>query len=110
MRVVIDTNTAVSGLLWRGAPSRVIDAAVGRLPEELLHEFSQLVTLVQPKPIAPLVIADPDDDAVVACALAAQAYVIVSGDSHLLDLGDVQGIPVLSATAFLDRLPPGAGA
>jgi len=27
MRVVADTNTIVSGLLWRGAPRQVLDAA-----------------------------------------------------------------------------------
>lgn len=27
MRVVIDTNTAVSGLLWEGTPARLLDLA-----------------------------------------------------------------------------------
>jgi predicted nucleic acid-binding protein len=27
MRLVLDTNTVVSGLLWSGAPRRVLDAA-----------------------------------------------------------------------------------
>jgi putative PIN family toxin of toxin-antitoxin system len=30
MRLVLDTNTAISGLLWGGAPGQVIDAAVGQ--------------------------------------------------------------------------------
>ncbi|MBK7948084.1 MAG: putative toxin-antitoxin system toxin component, PIN family [Deltaproteobacteria bacterium] len=29
MRLVLDTNTAISGLLWDGTPSRLIDAADG---------------------------------------------------------------------------------
>jgi predicted nucleic acid-binding protein len=32
------------------------------------------------------VIADPDDDHVLACAIAVNADLIVSGDKHLLDL------------------------
>lgn len=28
VRLVLDTNTALSGLLWGGAPGRLIDAAV----------------------------------------------------------------------------------
>jgi uncharacterized protein len=28
MRIVLDTNTALSGLLWSGAPSRLIDRAL----------------------------------------------------------------------------------
>ena len=32
MRLVLDTNTALSGLLWGGTPGRLIDAAVaGRI-------------------------------------------------------------------------------
>ena len=47
---------------------------------------------------------DPSDDKVVACAVEAGADLIVSGDRHLLDLGAYQGIPVLTARAFLERL------
>ncbi len=45
--------------------------------------------------------ADPDDEHVIACALAAQADLIVSGDAHLLDLKSYQRIPILTATAAL---------
>ena len=47
---------------------------------------------------------DPADEKVLACAVDAEADVIVSGDSHLLDLGEYEGIPVLTARAFLERL------
>ena len=39
---------------------------------------------------------DPDDAAVLACALAARADAIVSGDGDLHALGNYQSIPVLS--------------
>ena len=45
--------------------------------------------------------ADPDDDHVIACALSAQADVIVSGDAHLLDLKSYQRIRIVTATAVL---------
>lgn len=48
---------------------------------------------------------DPDDDHVLACALAAHADLIVSGDSHLLELKGYQGIPIVSAAEALKRLP-----
>jgi predicted nucleic acid-binding protein len=41
---------------------------------------------------------------VLACALDGQADLIVSGDRHLLDLGEYQGIPILTAREFLERL------
>jgi len=47
---------------------------------------------------------DPADEKVLACAVDAEAGVIVSGDEHLLALGDYQGIPILTARAFLERL------
>jgi predicted nucleic acid-binding protein len=50
------------------------------------------------------VLADPDDDAVIACAVAAQADVIVSGDKHLLDLQQYQNIPILTAAELVQRL------
>ena len=40
---------------------------------------------------------DPDDDHVIACAIAARADAIVSGDHDLLDLREYHGIPILTA-------------
>jgi len=37
----------------------------------------------------------------IACALSAQADVIVSGDAHLLDLKNYQRIRIVTATAAL---------
>lgn len=48
--------------------------------------------------------ADPDDDAVLACAIAAYAEVVVSGDGHLLDLSSYAGIPILDVHQFLQRV------
>lgn len=44
---------------------------------------------------------DPDDNKVLACALAAQADYIVSGDSHLLDLGVFENIPIVTVKYFI---------
>jgi len=40
---------------------------------------------------------DADDDHVIACAVAAKADVIVSGDKHLLNLREHQGIQIVTA-------------
>lgn len=49
MRLVLDTNTAISGLLWGGTPGRLIDAAQARRVElvtsaPLLSEFLGVVS------------------------------------------------------------------
>src|SRR4051812_41506066 len=101
MRVVADTNTVVSGLLWSGAPRRVLDAAragsielfttaallaeledvlgrgkfarrmagAGLTARELIVGFGALARLAEPVRIDPVILDDPDDDAVLACAL-----------------------------------------
>jgi len=70
----------------------------------LILRYAELAQLVQPASIAPVVLADPDDDHVLACALAAQADLIVSGDTHLLDLKTYQGIPIVRAAEALRRI------
>ena len=47
---------------------------------------------------------DPDDDKFVACAIEGQADFIVSGDKHLLELNEYQGIRIISPKEFLDQL------
>ena len=47
---------------------------------------------------------DPDDNKVLACALAVKADYIVSGDSHLLDLGVFENIPIVTMKDFIDGI------
>ena len=138
MRVVADTNIAVSGLLWGGKPRQLLQLAANQqltilstdeLLDELLDVVSRprfhkrllaagtnaidlvadyrfLVEVVTQAEIKPTVLADPDDDAVIACALGGKADYIVSGDDHLLRLKLHQGIPILTVHEILVILPP----
>lgn len=74
--------------------------------EALVLRYAELARVVQPAPIAPVILNDPDDDQVLACALAAQADIIVSGDGDLLALGAYQGIPIIIAAQCLVRMKP----
>jgi len=141
MRLVLDTNTVISALFWKGAPHRLITAArdnrriafyttarllaeladvVGRgkfseavraantYPDGALQRYMNLARIITPATIAPVIITDPDDDHVLACALAAQADLIVSGDSDLLNLKRYQGINIVTAGEALARVSAAA--
>ena len=56
---------------------------------------------MHPASISAVVLDDPDDDHVLACAFAAQADLIVSGDSHLLNLKTYHRIRIVSAAEAL---------
>ena len=52
----------------------------------------------------PRICHGPDDDRVIACAIVGEADVIVCGDSDLLALKGIGGIPVLTAGRFLEMV------
>lgn len=112
LRLVLDTNTALSGLIWGGPPGALIHAARhGRIQlcssmpliaelqgvlrrdkfaaplkprglsaADLFDGYAALVEIVRPVPLHAATLRDPDDDVVLATALAARADTIVSGD------------------------------
>jgi uncharacterized protein len=73
--------------------------------EDLVLGYAALATVIRPPSIGRVVEDDPDDDAVLACAVAARADVIISGDRHLLNLREFRGMPILVPSRFLE-LPP----
>jgi len=54
--------------------------------------------------VARVIPEDPTDEMFLSAALDAQADLIISGDRHLLDLGEYKGIPVVTARQFLKLL------
>ena len=139
MRVVIDTNVLIAGLLWHGSPHALLtqvrsgalglvsspallveladvlsrtkfDAVLTRTStsrERLLAEVRQLTQVLDPPPLAQPVCRDPDDDKVLALALAARVELIVSGDRDLLVLQQFEGMPIVDPAQALQRVGVG---
>ena len=135
-RVVLDTNTLISGLLWDGNESIVIEKAEKKeikifISYQMLEElegvlkrekFSKrlegkeytvekavakialIATLIEPDININIIKEDPDDNRVLECAVSARATVIVSGDSHLLNLKNYSGIQIISTIDFIKQI------
>jgi uncharacterized protein len=83
------------------------DAIVSRSQssrEQMLVQVRMLAEVMEPPPLPQPVCRDPDDDAVLALAIAAQADLIVSGDDDLLSLNSFEGIQILSPALALQRV------
>lgn len=75
--------------------------ATGLTADQMLRNYRRLATLVTARQLAQRVSRDADDDAVLACALAARADLIASGDDDLLTLKHFRGIPIAAPTQAL---------
>ncbi len=73
-------------------------------PASILAELRRLTEIVDPPPLPAPVSRDPDDDAVLALATAAQADLIISGDADLLTLGAHAQIPIVDAVVALREI------
>jgi putative PIN family toxin of toxin-antitoxin system len=133
LRLVADTNTVVSALLWQGAPHRLFEAilteelsfysssalieeladvlarrklmraikASGGSASTLVTQYERLVQVVKPGKLRRPIGRDPDDEAVIACAIAARADLIVSGDRDLQVLKTYRRIRIVGAAEAL---------
>jgi uncharacterized protein len=73
-------------------------------PAEIVALYTQIAKAIEATPIEESSLRDPDDAAVLACALAARVDLIVSGDADLQTLGNYAGIPIVSPAQCLQRL------
>jgi len=133
VRVVFDTNVIVSGLLRAGSPPDLLRQASRRLTlvssewqlDELRrvsryprlksrfapHEAGRLVgqirrVAVMVDPASGVAVSpDPDDDPLIATAIAGDAQYLVTGDKNdLLVLESVRGVRIVTARQMLEIL------
>jgi predicted nucleic acid-binding protein len=93
--------------------SYVLSTHVGviELVEAPLHASPSSQTselIIAPASVPRTVPNDPEDDQVIAAALAGQADIIVSGDHHLLSLGSHHGIQIMRPADVLASITGGA--
>ena len=60
--------------------------------------------LVYPKKWYQGVAEGPDDDAIIDCVVEAKADVVVSGDGHLSELGQIEEIAVVTPATFIETI------
>ncbi len=138
MRVVLDTNILIGALITKGTPPdelykawlrgefdlivshfqfaeleavlarprlrKFVHANEANIMIEELRSLAVITETGQSENLSP----DPDDDRILASAIAAQADLIVSGDKRdMLALAEVRGIPILTARQALDLIGQG---
>lgn len=140
MRLVVDTNLIVSGLISSGVPRQLLEAARagafelctsetlltellsvlcrpkfanrlgGRAPQDIVEDLRRLAFVATPISVPRVVATDPDDDHVLAAAVASAADLIASGDRHdLLPLGSYAGMDIVTAREALERIAASQG-
>jgi putative PIN family toxin of toxin-antitoxin system len=130
VRLILDTNVVISGIFFAGPPYQILKVwREGKLhlvvSEEILAEYRRvgetLALQFPPIDLLPMldmlranaevisvkclpepVCDDPDDDKFLACALAGECNLIVSGDKHLLKVSGFRGIKTLKPREFVN--------
>jgi putative PIN family toxin of toxin-antitoxin system len=131
-KAVLDTNVLISAVLFGGNPRAILEAALSgafelSVSEAIIQEFqgvllrpqfgldaqfvhnavaelTSLAEWVVPEKHLQVVVADPSDDRVLDCAIAALAQYLVTGDGHLLRLQNCQGVAIVTPQRFLEIL------
>ena len=130
MRVFVDTNVLVAAVATRGLCADVVRAVLAShelvVSQQVLDEVRRVLRLkigVSPGPVSDFVrllqqeadvapavrlpdaeLSDRDDLPILGAAVAAGAEVFVTGDRELVELGNVEGMRVLSPRQFWEGL------
>jgi putative PIN family toxin of toxin-antitoxin system len=130
LRVTADTNVIISALNFAGNPSRILDMAedatillavsddilneverVLRRPkfgwsqeriDAAIREISGFTEHVEPTQRIDVITEDPTDNRIIECAAASGSEYLVSGDKHLLKIGQYRGIKIVTPADFVE--------
>jgi len=134
IRMVVDTNVIISGLLFGGIPGKIIEATKQNdtqllISSDIVNEFIKVLSypkfelaeddinyllyqvLLPHSEIVSevtqeevIVHQDPSDDKFLLCSLNGEADYLISGDAHLTSLGKYQGTVIVTSSAFIEKL------
>jgi putative PIN family toxin of toxin-antitoxin system len=90
----------LADVLNRPNPARRL-ALLNIKADQMLADYVAAINIVVPLTTPRTVPDDPDDDHVIAAAIAARADIIASGDKHLLKLGVHENIRIVAPTDLL---------
>ncbi len=72
--------------------------------KEIVEDHLRFTEVIDASPLSSPASADPDDDLILACAVAGKADYVVTGDPHLLTLQKFEDISILTVTSFLEQV------
>ena len=127
MKILLDTNVLIAALIARGTCHELFEQCVLRhslftsdfilneTQEKLVEKFGYTaelasevastlrsrMTVLSPIGLASPVCRDPDDDNILAAAIAGNCDCVITGDKDLLVLRAYEGINILSPRDFL---------
>jgi putative PIN family toxin of toxin-antitoxin system len=132
MKIVLDTNILVSAAIRGGKPFQLLKKGESGevrivLSDPIISEFEDVLSeprigfdkyevntiskkistfckIINPKIKLKVITDDPDDDRILECAVSCGADYVVSGDKHLLNLGEYRGIKIITAAEMLNIL------
>ena len=99
MKVFLDTNVRASAAATRG-----LCAAGQDLIDDFIWLLQQDSVLAQPGQLPKVKLQDKDDLLILGAAIASGAEVLITGDKELLELGDIEGLEILSPRQFWEKL------
>lgn len=130
IKAVLDSNIFISGILFGGNPRKIIDLVIegkirlcissdvlkeikevlerdkfgfsSDITRQIIIEIESLSEFITPVKKHSVVTRDSDDNAIIDCAIEADADYIITGDNDLLSLKEYKNIKIISAADFMN--------
>ena len=132
MRIVLDANVLISSLISAsGSADQVIQivrkgeaelilspfildelrrvltekfALPGNAVDKALQRFRRLATILRPTVSIDVINEKQTDNRILECAVAGKVDYLITGDKrHILPLGSIRGIPIITVAEFLRK-------